>query len=77
MGSVNMSNLEPKLAKNCKKAHCARLDGNWSSFQLANSTPPLGVIDGAIAPFARMSSMARVFRVLYIRWVNDGVLYPV
>ena len=29
-------------------------EGNWSSFQLANSTPPQSVIDSAIAPFARM-----------------------
>ena len=28
-----------------------KLDGNWSSFQLANSTPPLSVTDSAIAPF--------------------------
>ena len=31
-----------------------KLDGNWSSFQLANSAPPLSVTDGAIAPSARM-----------------------
>ena len=31
-----------------------KLDGNWSSFQLANSTPPLSVTDSAIAPSARM-----------------------
>ena len=31
-----------------------KLDGNWSSFQLANSTPPLGVTGSAIAPSARM-----------------------
>jgi len=30
-------------------------DGNWSSFQLAKSTPPQSVIDYAIAPSARMS----------------------
>ena len=33
-------------------------DGNWSSFQLANSAPPLSVTDSAIAPSARMSSIA-------------------
>ena len=33
-----------------------KLDGNWSSFQLANSAPPLSVTDSAIAPSARMSS---------------------
>ena len=31
-----------------------KLDGNWSSFQLANSTPPQSVIDRAIAPSARI-----------------------
>ena len=33
-----------------------KLDGNWSSFQLANSTPPLSVTDSAIAPSARILS---------------------
>lgn len=33
-----------------------KLDGNWSSFQLANSAPPLSVTDSAIAPSARMVS---------------------
>ena len=31
-------------------------DSNWSSFQLANSTPPLCVTDSAIAPSARMTT---------------------
>ena len=42
--------------KNWGKAHCAQPHGNWSSFQLANSTPPLSVNDGALAPFARMKT---------------------
>jgi hypothetical protein len=29
-------------------------NGNWSSFQLANSAPPLSVTGSAIAPSARM-----------------------
>jgi hypothetical protein len=33
-----------------------KLDGNWSSFQLANSAPPLSVTDSAIAPSARISA---------------------
>ena len=33
------------------------LDRNWSSFQLANSAPPLSVTDSAIAPSARMLSV--------------------
>jgi hypothetical protein len=37
-----------------------KLDGNWSSFQLANSAPPLSVTDSAIAPSARMTTLARV-----------------
>ena len=36
-----------------------KLDGNWSSFQLANSAPPLSVTDSAIAPSARMYHQAR------------------
>ena len=31
-----------------------KLDGNWGSFQLAKSAPPLSVTDSAIAPSARM-----------------------
>ena len=31
-----------------------KLDRNWSSFQLANSAPPLSVTGSAIAPSARM-----------------------
>ena len=31
-----------------------KLDGNWNSFQLANSAPPRSVTDSAIAPSARM-----------------------
>jgi hypothetical protein len=33
-----------------------KLDGNWSSFQLANNTPPLSVTGSVIAPSARMFS---------------------
>ena len=36
-----------------------KFDGNWSSFQLANSAPPLSVTDSAIAPSARMYHQAR------------------
>ena len=35
-----------------------KLDRNWSSFQLANSAPPLSVTDSAIAPSARMHRRA-------------------
>ena len=34
-------------------------DWNWSSFQLANSTPPLSVTGSATAPSARMHCKAR------------------
>ena len=40
-----------------------KLDGNWSSFQLANSAPPLSVTDSAIAPSARMASIVAVGHV--------------
>ena len=36
-----------------------KLDGNWSSFQLANSAPPLSVTDSAIAPSARILQRGR------------------
>ena len=36
-----------------------KLDRNWSSFQLANSAPPLSVTDSAIAPSARMGIVVR------------------
>ena len=36
-----------------------KLDRNWSSFQLANSAPPLSVTDSAIAPSARMPPSRR------------------
>ena len=39
-----------------------KLDRNWSSFQLANSAPPLSVTDSAIAPSARMSVRVRAAR---------------
>ena len=35
-----------------------KLDRNWSSFQLANSAPPLSVTDSAIASSARMCSFS-------------------
>jgi hypothetical protein len=38
-----------------------KLDRNWSSFQLANSAPPLSVTDSAIAPSARMATKAVLF----------------
>ena len=34
-------------------------DRNWSSFQLANSTPPLSVTGSAIAPSARIPNYTR------------------
>ena len=36
-----------------------KLDGNWSSFQLANSAPPLSVTDSALAPSARIASLTK------------------
>ena len=45
-----------------------KLDGNWSSFQLANSTPPLSVTDSAIAPSARMAELSEVRNTLTHVW---------
>ena len=36
-----------------------KLDGNWSSFQLANNTHPLSVTGSVIAPSARMEVIER------------------
>ena len=47
----------------------AKLDGNWSSFQLANNTPPLSVTGSVIAPSARIlawASAARPARALVV-----------
>ena len=44
-----------------------KLDGNWSSFQLANSAPPLSVTDSAIAPSARMDLRQRNPKVFFLR----------
>ena len=44
-----------------------KLDRNWSSFQLANSAPPLSVTDSAIAPSARM-----LFKALMQNTLNHG-----
>ena len=35
-----------------------KLDGDWSSFQIANNTPPLSVTGSVIAPSARMLRQA-------------------
>ena len=40
---------------NARLASAIKLDGNWNSFQLANSAPPLSATDSAIAPSARMA----------------------
>jgi len=37
-----------------------KLDGNWSSFQLANSAPPLSVTGSATAPSARMTDFRQL-----------------
>ena len=38
-------------------------DGNWSSFQLANSALPLSVTSSAIAPSARMQTHAGIIKL--------------
>ena len=37
-----------------------KLDGNWNSFQVANSAPPVSVTDSAIAPSARMRAKSKM-----------------
>ena len=60
-----------------------KLDRNWSSFQLANSAPPLSVTDSAIAPSARMLRSVFVFfacigsaaAACFIACAGSAVLY--
>ena len=48
-----------------------KLDGNWSSFQLANSAPPLSVTGSAIAPSARMLSFrAHLEELIYLKIIH-------
>ena len=49
--------LGPKATKNCLENLATNENGNWSSFQLANRAPPLGVTGSPIAPSARMLVM--------------------
>lgn len=49
-----------------------KLDRNWSSFQLANSAPPLSVTDSAIAPSARMQEACALSQRL--SWGRKRVL---
>ena len=46
----------PKPCQKLQEQTQSELDGNWSSFQLATSTPPQSVIDRTIAPSARMTT---------------------
>ena len=49
----------PEAEQKLRSGHKDQTDGNWSSFQLANSTPPQSVIDNAIAPPARIADFIR------------------
>ena len=44
-----------------------KLDGNWSSFQLANSAPPLSVTDSAIAPSARIAHIGVIDYIVKLK----------
>ena len=44
-----------------------KLDRNWSSFQLANNTPPLSVTGSVIAPSARMRSVTYTTATLSVK----------
>ena len=45
-----------------------KLDRNWSSFQLANSAPPLSVTGSAIAPSARMTFLTICKTWCFLNW---------
>ena len=46
------------LVKIARMTLTIKLDRNWSSFQLANNTPPLSVTGSVIAPSARIDGFA-------------------
>ena len=58
------SMLGPKATKNCLENLATNENGNWSSFQLANRAPPLGVTGSPIAPSARMHTSGASTRLL-------------
>ena len=45
-----------------------KLDGNWNSFQVANSAPPLSVTDSAIVPSARIMLSGTVTTTKVCLW---------
>ena len=54
-----------------------KLDGNWSSFQLANNTPPLSVTGSVIAPSARMARTDSGGHITYTRAPRPLVTHTV
>ena len=48
-----------------------KLDGNWSSFQLANSAPPLSVTDSALAPSAGMLQQEYAIENCLLNYEDD------
>ena len=57
MASITIDSWAEAHIKIARMTLTVKLDRNWSSFQLANSAPPLSVTDSAIAPSARMAVM--------------------
>ena len=50
-----------------------KLDRNWSSFQLANNTPPLSVTGSVIAPSARMCLLPVYARLVVVHAVGNTI----
>ena len=59
-GSTYMHWAEARI-KITRMTLTIKLDRNWSSFQLANNTPPLSVTGSVIAPSARMNMTSIIF----------------
>ena len=59
-----------------EEAPQVQLHGNWSSFQLAISTSPLGVIDNAIAPPARMTEAGGLLTSICVHGARMSLLSP-
>ena len=66
-GSVGWAEARIKITR---MTLTIKLDRNWSSFQLANSAPPLSVTGSAIAPSARMAILIQVAGMSICIWLS-------
>jgi len=81
MRVVSVKGWAEALLKIARMTLTIKLDGNWSSFQLANSAPPLSVTGHAIAPSARMphqpaQAVNFILQILWRAIMLDTSFFP-